>query len=135
MNAKNRNRLFLTACLLICCPFGLAAVANPKITGTFSSFEYHRKSGDLTGIEIRLIPVGSGMKGLVQFAEGGAGELLLVDIVNNGDKVSFTSPPNYKSLTKFDGVVSRSGLSGTFVYSGGSVEKVFLKRTQSYWDR
>lgn len=120
--------VFLTA-------FGVAAETSPRLTGTFSNFEFHRDSGDLNGVEIRLIRVRDGIKGVVQFADGGAGEVILVDVSNNGNKVIFTSPASYQPKLRFEGEVLQRGLIGKILYSSGAVENVFLKRQQSYWDR
>lgn len=135
MGASKIRRLF---CLLLFCIFSLSRIGAetpPKLTGTFSSFEFHQESGDLSGIEVRLIRVRSGIKGVVQFAEGGAGDVLLADVSTTGNGVLFSSPDGFQPTFKFEGQVSQKGLSGKISYGTGASERVFLKRQPSYWDR
>ena len=60
---------------------------------------------------------------------------MLVNVSTAGNKVTFPSPENYQPAFKFEGIVQSKGLAGTISYSSGAIEKVFLKRQQSYWDR
>jgi hypothetical protein len=132
------NELRLLLFVLLFVGLGMrseAAEVSVRLTGTFSSFEFHQESGDLNGLEIRIIRVRNGMKGVVQFAEGGAGDVLLIDISTAGNDVTFSSPDGYQPAFKFEGHVSQKGLSGKISYSSGASEQVVLKRQQSYWDQ
>jgi hypothetical protein len=110
-------------------------VASPWITGTYSSFTYHQEAGDLNGVEVRLILTRTGVKGVVQFAEGGAGNVALVDVTVTGNRIRFELPPGFQPEGVFEGVVTSKGLEGTFSYKGGAQEHLTLPRKQSYWDR
>jgi len=134
--AANKLRWLLGLLLLMAatCPC-LASERALQLTGTFSSFEFHRESGDLNGIEVRLIRVRNGIKGVIQLAEGGAGDVMLVDVSTNGSKVSFSTSASSPVALKFEGEVQVKGLSGIASIGAGVAEKVFLKRQQSYWDR
>lgn len=123
--------LFFAGLSLHCFAAGIPV----RLTGTFSSFEFHRQSGDLNGIEIRLIRVRGGIKGVVQFAEGGAGDVMLTDVSTTENNITFSSPANYQPAFTFEGAVRQKEIIGKVIYSGGAVEKVVLKRQPSYWDR
>ncbi len=130
------------ACLFIVCFFfsGIAyckdvVPASPWMTGTYSNFSYDKEAGDLNGVELRLIRTRTGIKGVVQFAEGGAGDVVLVNVITEGARLHFDLPSGYQPEGVFEGLVSNKGIDGTFSYEGGAQEHLVLPRTQSYWDR
>jgi hypothetical protein len=114
---------------------GAEGAPPPWATGTYSSFAFNQESGDLNGLEVRIILTRKGMKGVVQFAEGGAGDVSLVDVSVAGGRVHFEMPRGSNPEGVFDGTVSPAGLEGTFTYAGGATVRVKLARTASYWDR
>jgi hypothetical protein len=106
------------------------SVVSAWIAGTYSSFEFNEEGGDLNGIEIRLIPVPTGFKAVVQFAQGEPQDVALVDATVAGSRVRFVL-----SDGSFDGVVSPKGLEGMFKYKSGASKHVSLHRGSSYWDK
>jgi hypothetical protein len=106
-----------------------------KYTGTFSSLQYFKESGDLGGAELRIVLTPSGYQGVLQIAEGFPGELILIPrLIFNKDKVSFkiSEPSDYRGV--FEGTISQEGIIGVFTYETGGVLRLNLKRKQSYWD-
>jgi hypothetical protein len=55
---------------------------------------------------------------------------LLLPVKVKGYALSFTLPPGDPRHGEFTGAITLDGLSGKF---GGNGEKIFLKRTTSYW--
>jgi hypothetical protein len=108
---------------------------SARVTGTYSSLSYNTDGGDLNGVEIRFVLTRKGIKGVVQFAEGGAGDLALVDVRVTGTHIQFEMPAGSDTEGTFEGTVSAKGLEGTFSYKGGSKEHLTLPRSASYWDK
>jgi hypothetical protein len=106
-----------------------------RLPGTYSSLAYNAEGGDLLGYELRMIPTGRGLKGVLQIAEGGAGDLYLVDVVQHDDAIEFDVPVPGQKPGHFKGTLSAAGLRGTITFPSGATESVFLKRTTSYWER
>jgi hypothetical protein len=118
--------------LLIVVPAAFAGDA--RITGTYSSLEYHRESGDLIGLEIRVVQTHDGYKASVQVAEGGAGDIVVVPFKTFNGNVSFDVPYGEGKPARFTGSVTEKGLAGTIKYPSGTFETIFLPRKKSYWD-
>ena len=104
-----------------------------KYTGTFSNIYYHQKSGDLLGVEIRIVLARKGYKGTIQICEGEPSDLILIDPVFRGNKISFTvNSPIYQ--INFEGTIDSKGISGVSSFPGGGKSKDNLPRKSSYWD-
>jgi hypothetical protein len=127
----------LPVCVAFLIAFGVSAVARAEqaITGTYSDFAYNREGGDLNGTEIHIVMTRRGLKGTVQIAEGGPGDVTVVDIVAADNRIHFDMPARSEYEGHFDGIVTKQALKGTFVYKGGAKEVVSLPRKPSYWDR
>jgi hypothetical protein len=117
--------------LLLCLSFGATSAEQAaKVSGTFSSLEYHAESGDLTGWEVTLIPQADGSYfALVQIAEGQAPEILTGRAIATGATIRLT-------------VAGKGPLAGTYVGTVTAVELRLktpvgnserLKRKRSYW--
>jgi hypothetical protein len=106
-----------------------------RITGTYSNFVFNKEAGDLNGVEVRLIFTRTGIKGVIQFAEGGAGDVVLVNVEVADAHVHFELPVGSQTEGVFDGTVSAKNLEGTFRYKNGARDHLILLRIQSYWDR
>lgn len=132
--ANAASNLLITVMLLawmqVACAFGTG-----KLPGTYSSLTYNVEGGDLIGYEVRIIPTNQGMKAVVQVAEGDAGRIYIVDVVEKAGVVSFEVPLASGMYGKFNGMVSSSGLAGTIIYPSSERESVLLKRCASYWER
>lgn len=113
--------------------FNSQAADKIKYTGTFSNLAYHEETGDLLGVELRIVYTRAGYKGILQIAEGGAGDLIIVSPIIKGDKISFTiNHAPYNSV--FNGTISNDDITGYFIYKNGVKSKEELPRKQSYWD-
>lgn len=114
---------------------GISSSKEIKYTGTFSSLRYHDESGDLLGAELRIVYTRLGYQGVLQIAEGGAGELILIpSLTFNNEKMSFkiSEPGKYRGV--FEGTITQEGIVGVFNYVTGGVLRLDLKRKPSYWD-
>lgn len=111
------------------------AIQNESFVGTFSSLIYNAQSGDLTGYEVHLIPTNLGLKAVVQVAEGDAGRLYVVDATIKGDEIELRIPLVSGAAGLFKGRLSGGGIDGSISFPSGFVEKVFLKKTRSYWEK
>jgi hypothetical protein len=117
------------------CAFTSTALAEGiQITGTYSNLEFSRESGDLNGLEIRVVLTAQEYKATVQFAEGGAADIYIVPFRVSSGIVSFDVPLKNDKPARFKGMLTDQGLTGTIEYPSGASEKVFLPRKRSYWD-
>jgi hypothetical protein len=132
---------YYVAVLLVVCLLSFEAhsqekdALSPWVAGTYSNLVYNKEGGDLNGVEIRLIPTRKGVKAVVQFAEGGAGDVALVDATVSGSHIHFLTPSTFDPEGEFDGTVSEKALVGTFKYKGGASEHLVLPRGASYWEK
>lgn len=114
---------------------GTLAQAGLSMTGTFSNFAFSMEGGDLNGVEIRILMSRNGARAILQFADGGPGEPVVVPISIQGDQVRFAVPKGSGEEGTFTGRVSTGQLVGDFEYARGGKEHVILRRQASYWDR
>lgn len=133
-------RLYATVLFLLCSLSGITFGREPEpnyalFTGTYSSFEYNAEAGDLNGVEVHILFTDKGLKAVVQFADGGAGDVALVNVTATGTQLHFEIPAGFEYEGRFDGTVSAKGLDGTFTYKGSRPEHLVLPRTLGYWDR
>ena len=138
MIAKNKCYVTLFISFLFLCGNAFSAdkaVGSSWVTGTYSNFAYNREAGDLNGVEIRLIFTRTGIKGVIQFAEGRAGDVALVDVKTTGSQIHFEMPSSFQTQGAFEGIVSEKGIKGVFKYSSGAEEPLILPRSTSYWDK
>jgi hypothetical protein len=112
------------------------AIAKPqfKCTGTFSSLEYNKEGGDLTGVELFVALTRDGYKGVLQLAEGEPGPLLLVAVECDGTTIHIHFVDEQGDSGEFAGVLSPQGLRGKFRFQGGGELDVKLRRKPSYWN-
>ncbi len=110
------------------------AVPDLRIAGTYSSLAYHEEGGDLLGYEVRIIPTNKGLRAVVQIAEGGAGEVNVVQVVQTGETLAFNIPLADDAPARFEGKVTARGLEGTVTFPSGASERLILRRSVSYWD-
>ena len=123
------------AFLALTCSTASGADGAVWVRGTFSSLYYNEEGGDLLGYEVSFIPSRTGMKALVQVAEGGFPLVRLVDAREGEDNaVAFDVILDHGSSFAFKGRASKEGLTGVITYDTGMTEEVFLPRKKSYWD-
>jgi len=128
-----KMKIYLFFALLIVFVDSYVLADEIKYTGTFSSITYNEESGDLSGIELRIIFTKKGYSGMLQICEGGAGNLIIVQPTIEKGNIRFSIADKLYS-GGFDGFIRADGIHGKFTFSGnvGSVE--FLPRKKSYWD-
>lgn len=100
-------------------------------TGTFSSMYFHPEAGDLLGTEVRIVYTRKGFQGTIQFAEGEAGELILIKpIIDDDNHITFEfTDPSTGDRIAISGRITDAGLE-TKWWKGDDL----LKRVPSYWD-
>lgn len=129
------SKFLISAALIVAVSVAVAAPTT-KYAGTYSSLAYNAESGDLTGYEVRIIPSNQGLKAVVQVAEGDAGRVYIVDVIKkNSNTLSFAVPLASGIHATFTGTVSALGLDGVISFPSGHTQKIFLKRSISYWER
>jgi hypothetical protein len=127
-------RIFIALVCTFACIALSAAEEKMKYTGTYSSLEYHRTTGDLVGVEIRIVLTRAGYQGSVQFSDGEPGPLMLVRVTFEKNAVRFEIPTSQPDAGVFEGKVSARGIRGRFTYKNGGTQDVDLRRGRSYWD-
>lgn len=143
-SAKVGVLLFLTS-ILVCSVAGSEAERKQptsaermgktaKITGTYTSLHFNSEGGDLLGQELKIVLTQKGYQGVLQLAEGGAGELIVVDVQINADKLTFTIPDTYGDAGRFEGTIQNGAIRGIFTFKGGGTNNFDLKKGKSYWD-
>ncbi len=105
-----------------------------RFTGTYTNMQYNAEGGDLLGEEIKIVWTDHGYQGALQFAEGGAGPLMIVVIHINTNKIEFTLPESSRYAGSFRGTIADGVIHGAFAYKNGGTETVTLKKGKSYWD-
>jgi len=106
-----------------------------KPTGTFGRLQYHKESGDLSGLEVFVMHGLSGYVAVVQIAEGAPADPVVVPIKLEGPVVSFELKSGAETL-RYRGTVRDDGLYGKFhngAFSGREDGFFLLKRGRSYW--
>ena len=121
----------LAAALLVClCPHLLAQAKKVarRITGTYTNLEYNKEGGDLLGEELRIVGTRRGYQGVFQNAEGGIGELILVEIKLAGNRIEFAVPdlPPLYEARQLSGTIEPTMIRFS--------DEDILKRGQSYWE-
>jgi len=125
------KRLFLTILLLGSCQ---VFASEQKVTGTYSSLEYNRESGDLLGYEVLIIPTDVGYKAIVQVGEGAPGQVYIVDVRKKGANIGFDIPISPALNESFSGHIDGGVLVGDVLSPSGK-QHVQLRRGMSYWDK
>ena len=129
------RRLFMFG-LLVATAVAAASAGVPtaelrSLAGIYSSLTLNQESGDLTGLELLLVPEGdlSHYAAAVQLAEGQSPQLAIahVEVQKDAFTLSF-KPEGVGAPITFTCKVSVSGLT---CVNGASTEK--LKRGKSYW--
>lgn len=119
---------------------GLATAQTGKVRvmGTYSNLKYNPMSGDLGGVEIKIVPArGRDFQGALQIAEGGPSEVMIVDVIVDENKIKFRIPDSYPIYGggTFEGVIEPTAIRGHFTFGAAVNEKISLKRGRGYWDK
>lgn len=125
----------LSTCIVTLVIFFFSVIAYAEnYTGTYTNLEYHQESGDLLGIEMRVVFTRKGYQASLQIAEGGISELIIVKLNLKKQALNFEidSPALYKGI--FNGVITEDNLKGLLKYSSGGELEFNLPRRKSYWD-
>lgn len=129
------KRTLVSAAFLCSMLFAQNAAARDLCLGTFTSFRFHNESGDLQGVEIKIVYTRTGNQAVIQFSEGEPAPLIVVPVICDGAHLSLKIPKDdARPAASFEGVVSKDRLVGNLVYETGAQEKLSLPRHKGYWD-
>ena len=138
VNSDYRKSLVFKLCIIFSATFLFFSSSvgdKMRVTGTFSTLEYHQEAGDLLGVELRIVWTNQGYQGTIQIAEGGAGNLILLKNINiENENIEFVFDYNTGRKATFEGVIYADGIKGEIEYDTGGMMKLKLKRKKSYWD-
>jgi hypothetical protein len=107
-----------------------------KPQGTYTNMHDGQSRGSVLGEELRIVYTDKDYEGMLQFAVGEPGEIVIVPVKLTGNKIEFTVPdlpPMYKA-SRFSGMIDPMTIRGQFIYRNGSSREVVLKKGKSYWD-
>lgn len=124
---------YLWFALLFALVANCALADGVKYTGTFSSIAYNDESGDLSGVELRIIVTKKGYVGTLQICEGGAGNLIVVHPTIEKGSIRFAIADTLYGGS-FAGSIQEDGIHGKFTFSGNVGAMEFFPRKKSYWD-
>lgn len=131
---------FLAVCFLSLASstWAAAETSRVRVVGTYTNLRYSTGSGDLAGVEIKIVPArGRGFQGALQIAEGEPSELMVVDVSVEKNKISFRIPNSYPIYGggTFEGVIEAAAIRGRFTFGEAANEEMSLKRERGYWDK
>lgn len=133
--------LFLLAVALfgVACSSGGSRLFNDAtVTGTYGDMFRHAPSGDILGVELRIVSTATGLQGALQVGRGetfgGLSGLAVVDITVDGEDVSFSVPASHPYAGRFEGKFRGDAIVGRFELLDGREEFVVLQRGESFWD-
>jgi hypothetical protein len=108
-----------------------SAAAPVRVMGIYSNM--HLATEDVIGVEVFIVYSRNEYQAVVQCSEGAIGVPQVVPLLVSGLSVSFTvtSEQSGCPMSSFSGVVTKSGLQGSF--EGSEKYPGFLKRGRSYW--
>lgn len=128
------NKFLVAFFFFVGIPVAAEAAPKSKVIGTFSSFRFNADSGDLNGMEVKIVPTPNGYNAVIQLAEGEPGLLSIVHVIVKDEDVEFDVPLQRDAVGKFKGKIKQSGLYGSIRWPS-EIESVRLLRGKSYWDR
>lgn len=124
----------LAALLLLGTLVGNSA-AKDNCFGTFSTFNLNSESGDLNGMEIKIVYTRLGKQASIQFSEGEPGPLVTANVICKGNNIHITIPGIYgREESRIDGFISNKKIEGKITYKGGFQHEISIPRHKSYWD-
>lgn len=131
-----RGAVWMLALTVWCAQADAGPQTAPALrrTGIFSNLTYHRESGDLTGMEVMIVPSrddgATAFKAVVQIAEGGEPCVAVVPVRYLGTALEFLLPGDSPcGEGRFAGRLTQAGLE----LQDASRGRVLLRRKRSYW--
>ena len=107
------------------------------LAGTYSNLLYMAAEGDVTGMEMTIIPSGSEgnytYHALIQMAEGEPGVPQLVPVTFNAPMVTITFEYPGAGTVRFDGRLTGSALVGNLTGAQFGSTKYVLPRKAGFW--
>jgi hypothetical protein len=125
--------IFIAAVCVVCSSSFAAEQQVNRVTGIYSNLAYNNESGDLSGMELLIVPSGHGPDAaysvFVQISEGGAPYTAVVPLKLKGINIEFTLPADSEYPRQhFVGT-----LNGAQLDLRWNSEVEHLKRGKSYW--
>jgi hypothetical protein len=85
----------------------------------------------------KIVPARGRYRGILQIAEGGPSNPMIVEVSVDREKIRFEIPisePMYGGAS-FNFVIDGKGIKGTMKYKNGATDAWNLLRGKSYWDK
>jgi hypothetical protein len=128
-------------CLAILCSFCAhppSPVGDVPLTGTWSDLFRDEVTGEILGVELRIVETFAGHQGALQVGReqqfGGLSGLAVVEVDAGGEMVRFVIPEPHPFAGSFEGKLQGDAIVGRFLLADGREEFVVLHRGESFWD-
>lgn len=108
-------------------------VPAAPLPGMYSSLTGSQRSGDVVGMELFVVPGGSGLHGVLQGSEGAPGVPVVVPLQSSGNVIRFSIPPNCSCALPAGDYTAELSRAGAKVRGPGQFGERQLARTASYW--
>jgi hypothetical protein len=126
--------------LILCssCVQSPPPVGHVPLTGTWSDLFRDEATGEILGVELRIVETFAGHQGALQVGReqrfGGLSGLAVVEIDAGGEMVRFVIPEPHPFAGSFEGKLQGDAIVGRFLLADGREEFVVLSRGESFWD-
>jgi hypothetical protein len=132
---KTAVAITLVLLVTICIEGSPPVEKSPKVAGTYSNLAYNDDSGDLNGMEIKIVPMGDGYLAAILVSEGEPQRFEIVKVNIVGTSVTFSVARPESSGFSFSGRLNAKALTGIVRYKQGGQERVSFARRCGYWDK
>lgn len=119
--------------VLLLLPIAACAAAGASV-GTYSTLAYNEESGDLSGLEVTLVPADGGLVASVQIAEDGINELHLAKVKESASGMQFSVRLDDGSAVDFSMKCAPKSCSGEYAWGKAKV-KFALPKSNGYWNK
>ena len=94
---RKHQRMRKTRNFILCSYLAVFSVSADVTTGQFSSCKYDQDSGDITGVEVHIVPNPIGFSFVAHGSEGAPGFPEVYDLEEEGDSMTVTIPSTSRS--------------------------------------
>lgn len=109
-------------------------MASGHVAGTYSSLSFNEESGDLSGLEVSLLPVDAGLVASVQIADDGINEVHLATVARLEENLHFSLRLDDGKTVDFTMRCSPASCIGHYRWDKANVD-FSLPKTSGYWNR
>lgn len=109
--------------------------ADIRKVGTYSDMCYNTESGDVNGMEVRIVITKAGPYAIFQASEGALSVPVVIKVNTSDDRIEFDIPETVPFGGKFKGVIKSDEMVAAIEGYTGYAANLRLKRQPSYWER